>query len=70
MENACIERINGRLRDACLAVNSFLDRADARAPIEHWRRDYDTARPHSGLAGRTPSGFTREMAHLTPPPDP
>jgi putative transposase len=70
VENAYIESFNGRLRDECLAVTWFLDLADARAEIEAWRRDYNTARPHSGLAGRTPSGFARELARLSPSLDP
>ena len=70
VENAFAESFNGRLRDECLAVSWFLDLADARAQIEAWRRDYNGARPHSGLAGRTPSGFASDFARAIPSPDP
>ena len=61
VENAFIESFNGRLRDECLSTSWFLDLADARTQIEAWRQDYNGARPHSGLAGRTPSGFMKEL---------
>ena len=34
-------------------------RVDAEAAIEAWRVDYNTVRPHSSLAGRTPEQFAR-----------
>jgi putative transposase len=70
VENAFIESFNGRLRDECLSANWFLTLSDARAQIEHWRRHYNSERPHSGLAGATPSGFARDFAHANPSPDP
>jgi putative transposase len=70
VENAFIESFNGRLRDECLSASWFLTLADARVQIEHWRRDYNNARPHSGLAGATPTGFARDFAHANPSPDP
>jgi putative transposase len=62
VENAFIESFNGKLRDECLSANWFLDLADARMQIEAWRRDYNGARPHSGLAGCTPIGSLKEFA--------
>jgi putative transposase len=56
-QNCYIESFNGRLRDECLNQHWFLSLADARRIIERWRNEYNTARPHSGLAGRTPSEF-------------
>jgi putative transposase len=35
--------------------------ADARQTIEAWRLDYNVARPHSGLADRTPDEFAQEL---------
>jgi putative transposase len=35
--------------------------AHAQDAVESWRRDYNEARPHSGLAGRTPTEFAREL---------
>lgn len=56
-QNCYIESFNGRLRDECLNLHWFLSLADARRTIESWRERYNSARPHSGLAGRTPSEF-------------
>jgi putative transposase len=64
VENAYIESFNGRLRDECLNAHWFLSVADARRQIEAWRAAYNAARPHSGLAGRTPEEFAREHARL------
>ena len=68
--NAFIESVNGKLRDECLSTSWFLDLADARAQIEDWRHDYNTARPHSGLAHRTPSHFARNFTRVAPSTDP
>lgn len=70
VENAFIESFNGKLRDECLSTSWFLDLADARAQIEHWRHDYNTARPHSALDDCTPSKFARDFARATPSTDP
>lgn len=70
IENAFIESFNGRLRDECLSASWFLDLDDARAQIEAWRIDYNTTRPHSGLAGRTPSAFAQEWTCATTSTDP
>ncbi|MGH9796448.1 MAG: integrase core domain-containing protein [Candidatus Acidiferrales bacterium] len=43
------ESFNGKMREECLNENWFTDLADARQPIEAWRVDYDTQRPHSAL---------------------
>jgi putative transposase len=54
VQNAYIESFNGRLRQECLNQHWFLSLSDARRTIEQWRIAYNTARPHRGLAGRTP----------------
>ena len=64
VENAYVESFNGRLRDECLNESWFTSLADAQRTIEAWRIDYNEARPHSGLAGRTPA----EFAQLHPKP--
>jgi putative transposase len=73
MQNGHVESFNGRLRDECLNANWFLNLADARRKIEAWRREYNTERPHSSLAYRTPkeyakacSGLTSRMAAIPP----
>jgi putative transposase len=70
VENAFVESFNGRFRDECLNEQWFLSLADARELIERWRRDYNAARPHSGLAGRTPAEFLLVCGDPTPSPDP
>ena len=57
VQNCFIESFNGRFRDECLNQHWFLSLADARRIIEQWRLTYNTARPHRGLDGRTPSAF-------------
>ena len=57
VENAYVESFNGKFRDECLNEHWFISLADAKAVIEAWRVDYNTVRPHSSLAGRTPDQF-------------
>lgn len=66
VQNAYIESFNGRFRDECLNENWFVSLVDAQETIEAWRIDYETARPHSGLADRTPAEFARELLLQTP----
>jgi putative transposase len=61
IQNAFAESFNGRLRDECLNESWFVSLADARQTIEAWRIDYNVARPHSGLADRTPEEFAKEL---------
>lgn len=68
VENAYIESFNGRLRDECLELHWFLSLPDARCTIEQWRVSYNSARPHSGLAGRTPDEFIEELQSETASP--
>lgn len=66
IQNAFAESFNGRLRDECLNESWFVSLRDARETIEAWRRDYNVARPHSGLAGRTPEEFAKELKLAAP----
>lgn len=66
VQNAYIESFNGRFRDECLNEHWFVSLADAQQTIEAWRIDYETARPHSGLADRTPAEFARALRLTTP----
>src|SRR5690606_7916130 len=61
VQNAFFESFNGRLRDECLNATWFWTLAEARATIEAWRVEFNTARPHSSLASRTPSEFADEL---------
>ena len=66
IENCFIESFNGRLRDECLNESWFVDLADAQRTIEAWRIAYNTARPHSALANRTPAEFANTLTEMTP----
>ena len=57
LQNAFIESFIGRLRDECLNETIFTSLAQARAVLAVWRRDYNIARPHSGLGFQTPAAF-------------
>jgi putative transposase len=66
VQNAFAESFNGRFRDECLNESWFVSLPDARQTIEAWRVDYNVARPHSGLADRTPEEFAKELLLTTP----
>ena len=68
VENAYAESFNGRLRDECLNESWFVNLRDAQRTIESWRIEYNVARPHSGLAGRTPAAFAEEFLATAPSP--
>ena len=57
VENCFIESFNGKLRDECLNQQHFATLPEARTMLEQWRQDYNTGRPHRGLAQRTPAEF-------------
>ncbi len=59
VENAYVERFNGKFRDECLNEHWFTSLAPARAVIEGWRQDYNEVRPHSSLGNQTPAAFAR-----------
>jgi putative transposase len=64
MQNGHVESFNGKLRDECLNANWFLNLADARCRIEHWRVEY-SERPHSSLDYRTPDEYAKACSELT-----
>ncbi len=57
VQNAHVESFNGKLRDECLNVSWFRNLWQARARIAAWRREYNSARPHSSLGYQTPEAF-------------
>jgi putative transposase len=76
IENAHVESFNGKLRDECLNVSWFRNLWQARARIDAWRTEYNSARPHSSLGYRTPEAFREawapsprnlEMPHILTP---
>lgn len=61
-QNAFVESFNARFRDECLNEEVFTSLAEARAVIESWRHDYNTARPHSAHGGITPAEALKRAA--------
>jgi transposase InsO family protein len=59
-ENAYGESFNGRLEDELLGSELFSTLAEARDLAEMWRREYNTARPHSSLGYQTPAEFAAQ----------
>jgi putative transposase len=56
-QNAYIESFNGKFRDECLNDHYFNNLEHARALINTWCRDYNGARPHSGIGRIPPAEF-------------
>jgi putative transposase len=54
-ENGYIESFNGKMRDEVLNLESFSTLLEAKVLIEHWRREYNSIRPHSALGYRPPA---------------
>jgi putative transposase len=54
VQNAFAESFIGRLRDELLNETLFRSLPQARAALEAWRTDYNTARPHSRLGWMSP----------------
>jgi putative transposase len=65
MQNGYVESFNGRFRAECLNANWFLNLKDAREKIESWRQEYNSERPHSSLAYRTPDEYAAACSQLT-----
>jgi putative transposase len=55
VENAYIERFNGKLRDECLNSHVLASIAEAQVVLDAWREDDNAVRPHSALQDRTPA---------------
>ena len=54
-ENGYNESFNGKLRDELLNGEIFYSLAQAAVPLEQWRREYNTVRPHSACGGFPPA---------------
>ena len=65
MQNGYVESFNGRFRAECLNANWFLNLKDAREKIDTWRQEYNSERPHSSLAYRTPDEYAAACSRLT-----
>jgi len=64
VENAFAESFIGRLRDACLNGNWFINLNHAREVIESRRMDYNEDRPHTSLGGLTPREFVENTGEI------
>ena len=58
-QNGGMESFNGKLRDECLNTSWFWNVFDAGRKISAWKMEYNSRRPHSSLAYRTPDEFMR-----------
>ncbi len=54
MDNVFIERLWRSMKYECIYLNAFETGSEARAGIGRQGTDYNRARPHSALGGRTP----------------
>ena len=54
MDNVFIERLWRSLKYECVFLNAFETGSEAQSGICRWISYYNTDRPHSALAGRTP----------------
>src|SRR5664280_2600227 len=54
MDNVFIERLWRSLKYECVFLKAFETGSEARAGIGRWIDYYNTDRPHSAFAGRTP----------------
>ncbi len=55
MDNVFIERLWRSIKYECVYLNAFETGSELRAGLARWITYYNTERPHSGLAGRTPA---------------
>jgi putative transposase len=63
-QNGLNESFNGKLRDECLNLEWFSNRAEAKVVIEQWRKHYNERRPHSSLGYKTPAQFRAEQTGI------
>ena len=57
MQNGFVESFRGRMRDALLNEHLFDSLRHARNLVALWRADFNYHRPHSSLAGLTPTAY-------------
>jgi transposase InsO family protein len=58
-ENGYIESFHGKMRDELLNGEIFDTILEPRVITEHWRKTYNTIRPHSSLGYRPPAPEVR-----------
>ena len=72
MDNIFIERLWRSLKYECVYLNDFETGSDLRKGVGRWFDYYTNHRPHSTLAGRTPTeaygqiDFSDQVGHAPP----
>lgn len=70
MQSDYVKSFNGKMRDELLNETSFFTLDQARVAVAAWAQDYNTTRPHSSLAYKTPAAFAAKFTatgwHATP----
>jgi putative transposase len=61
MQNGFIERFNGTYRKEILDAYVFFELSEVRALTAQWMEEYNTRRPHEGLANFTPHEWREKM---------
>jgi putative transposase len=56
-DNPFLEAFNARFREECLNQHWFGSLEDARTPVEAWRVEDNTERPHTALGHQAPAGY-------------
>ena len=65
MDNVFIERLWRSMKYECVYLHAFETGSELRQGLGRWIAHYNTRRPHSALAGRTPDEAYHKIA--TPP---
>ncbi len=65
-ENGFVESFHSRFRDECLNREELHTLTEARVVIEDFRRDDNSARPHSSLGYQSPQRFAAQLAPASP----
>jgi putative transposase len=65
-QNGYAESFHSKLRDEFLDREEFESEVQARALGELWKEEYNTERPHSSLAYKTPAEFAAQCLRYVP----
>ena len=65
-QNGYAESFHSKPRDEFLDREEFESEAQARELGRLWKKEYDTERPHSSIAYKTPSEFATNCARYVP----
>jgi putative transposase len=60
-QNGFVESFHGKIRDECLAINSFHSLTEAKRVIAQWVEDYNCVRPHSSLRDQVPDKIWKDF---------